>query len=526
MKKIVLILLIILQGSFLHSQANVNISNWPLFDGEQYLAVNPVNQNNIIVSWMQMKSNLKIAIAVKATTDGGVTWSETNVLNNLYNNYTAADPSISFNRYGIAYLCYVSYAGEGTQDSGAVVLRKSTDGGISWGSLIVARDINESSDLAIDRPWVAVDNSMGVNEGIIYITSMPPKWAPSSNQYLHLKYSTNEGSNWSGDIHVSASGYPGFHNSMGVMSVSKNGILYIAYLSLNGTNPSLALAITSNKGISFSRTHAKNWYGLDDSLYQNSYNITTDPQDGQNLNICFVNKINSDPDIYSIRSTNGGINWNSPVRVNKDQINNGIGQDMCWSEWRYGKLGVAYRDRRNFSPGSTSNFDVYISLSSDGGNTFYKEEKVSQSASQFNQYGYRGNDFLGFGLSQNYLNVCWSGYVSGINWDIFFSRNSVTSINTYSNEIPQQYNIYQNYPNPFNPMTTIEYDVPQKANLSIRVYDISGKEVSLLLNSSMNSGKYSVTFDGEGLASGIYFLKMSVNNGRSFIGVRRMVLLK
>ena len=102
------------------------------------------------------------------------------------------------------------------------------------------------------------------------------------------------------------------------------------------------------------------------------------------------------------------------------------------------------------------------------------------------------------------------------------------SVGIHSNngEIPDSYKLSQNYPNPFNPETKIDFDVPEKANVSISVFDITGKEVSILQNGNMNAGKYSVTFYGAGLSSGTYFLKMSVNNGRSFIRVRRMVLLK
>ncbi|MEO8513220.1 MAG: T9SS type A sorting domain-containing protein [Ignavibacteria bacterium] len=75
----------------------------------------------------------------------------------------------------------------------------------------------------------------------------------------------------------------------------------------------------------------------------------------------------------------------------------------------------------------------------------------------------------------------------------------------------------QNYPNPFNPSTIISYTVNDYSNISIRVYDINGKEVKTLVNTFQNTGTYSVNFNASNLSSGIYFYVLRVNNGTNEI---------
>ena len=90
----------------------------------------------------------------------------------------------------------------------------------------------------------------------------------------------------------------------------------------------------------------------------------------------------------------------------------------------------------------------------------------------------------------------------------------------------------QNYPNPFNPVTNIKYEIPKDVNVSIKIYDILGKEV-FSYNEYKKAGSYEVQFDGTNLASGMYFYKLVVgdaslntNKGVLFTDTKKMVLLK
>jgi hypothetical protein len=81
----------------------------------------------------------------------------------------------------------------------------------------------------------------------------------------------------------------------------------------------------------------------------------------------------------------------------------------------------------------------------------------------------------------------------------------------------------QNYPNPFNPSTTISYELPNAGFVSLKIYDITGKEVASLVNINHEAGFFSIKFDASKLSSGIYFYKI---NAGEFTAVKKLVLMK
>lgn len=87
-----------------------------------------------------------------------------------------------------------------------------------------------------------------------------------------------------------------------------------------------------------------------------------------------------------------------------------------------------------------------------------------------------------------------------------------------------QYNLYQNYPNPFNPTTSIEYFLPKQSLVTLKVYDLVGKEVATLVNNdTRKEGLHQVSFDGTNLSSGIYYYKITAGE---FTDIRKMMLVK
>jgi hypothetical protein len=108
--------------------------------------------------------------------------------------------------------------------------------------------------------------------------------------------------------------------------------------------------------------------------------------------------------------------------------------------------------------------------------------------------------------------------------NIFFPGNVVvTSAADAKPGVPTVFALEQNYPNPFNPKTGIRYQVPGISNVEIRVYDVVGREVTVLVNERKTAGRYEVIFDGSGLASGVYFYRMTAGN---FVQTRKLTLLK
>ncbi len=86
-----------------------------------------------------------------------------------------------------------------------------------------------------------------------------------------------------------------------------------------------------------------------------------------------------------------------------------------------------------------------------------------------------------------------------------------------------QYSLSQNYPNPFNPATTINYQLPKDGFVTLKIYDILGKEVASLVNEQRNQGRYSINFDASRLASGVYIYRLQVND---YVSSKKMLLLK
>jgi hypothetical protein len=86
-----------------------------------------------------------------------------------------------------------------------------------------------------------------------------------------------------------------------------------------------------------------------------------------------------------------------------------------------------------------------------------------------------------------------------------------------------EFALNQNYPNPFNPTTTIKYNIPIDANVQLKIYDVLGREISILLNEFQKAGAYTIPFNAEELSSGIYFCRMNSGN---FISSVKMILIK
>ncbi len=91
------------------------------------------------------------------------------------------------------------------------------------------------------------------------------------------------------------------------------------------------------------------------------------------------------------------------------------------------------------------------------------------------------------------------------------------------NLAPLEYHLYQNYPNPFNPSTHIKFTLPEKNMVTIKVFDITGKEVATLLHETKNAGDYSLNFNARNLSSGVYVYQISSGN---FVQAKKMLLLK
>ena len=102
------------------------------------------------------------------------------------------------------------------------------------------------------------------------------------------------------------------------------------------------------------------------------------------------------------------------------------------------------------------------------------------------------------------------------------TSGNISAIN--SNKIlPNQFALFQNYPNPFNPSTIISYEIPKHSFVTLKIFDILGREIATLVNEEKQIGKYSLKFDASNLSSGIYFYRITAGN---FSSVKKMILIK
>jgi len=107
-------------------------------------------------------------------------------------------------------------------------------------------------------------------------------------------------------------------------------------------------------------------------------------------------------------------------------------------------------------------------------------------------------------------------------WDFFNHYISYNNSST-DNEYSICYSLAQNYPNPFNPVTTIQYELPQRSDVQITIYNLVGREVTTLISETQNAGYKSVQWDASGFSSGMYFYQIRAGE---FVQTRKMVLLK
>jgi hypothetical protein len=90
-------------------------------------------------------------------------------------------------------------------------------------------------------------------------------------------------------------------------------------------------------------------------------------------------------------------------------------------------------------------------------------------------------------------------------------------------QVPEEFILYQNYPNPFNPETQIFYGLPRTANVSLEVYDISGRKVLTLFTGKQQAGFHNYTWFAQHLGSGVYILQMQAGN---FTSSKKVILMK
>lgn len=347
--------------------------------------------------------------------------------------------------------------------------------------------------------------------------------------------STNNGNNWSltplnisGLIKISAEGTNIFagtdqlENNRAIYRSTNSGQSWDRVLIISELYKVRAITINGNNiyastgwKIYRSTNNGNNWNETTNSFF--TYSIAVSPL---NPNIIFAAAEVSG--VYI--STNGGANW---TQTALGSINALSLKTIAQNIFAGTETGVylSTNNGANWTQTPLNNRFV-TSLCISGANIFAgTDEGVFLSKNnganwmQKNE-GLSGNIIEGSNLTASANSI----FISNENASTYKrDLSEIISIHKISEIIPEEYQLSQNYPNPFNPSTKINFSLPNKSFVSLKIYNSLGKEISSLVNEVLSSGSYEYNFNAASLPSGAYFYKLDAGN---YSETKLMVLLK
>ncbi len=485
---------------------------------EVSVVLNPLNTNHILVG--ANTDNYYFS------TDGGLNWQH-GVITSSYG--VIGDPCVLVDNNGNYYFFHL------VPGLSRVVCQKSNSPGGNWsnGTFTGVNGTKEN-----DKEWAAINSA----NNYIYLS-----WAqfdehgstnPQDSSEIQLSRSTDGGINWSVPLRIS--------NRNG----NALGGNYSAHAPMPAIGPDNEVYVTwmGPEGLMFDKSvdGGQSWLGSDINVTGFHINwlifnipgvqrapgfpvINCDLSAGAyngNIYICWTDQRSgyNDTDVWIVKSSDGGTSWSTPIRVNDDDP--GKHQFFAWMtiDQATGYLYFVFYDRRNHSNNFT---DVYMAVSQDGGNTF-TNFKISDNPFEPTILDFLG-DYIGVSAANNIVRPVWTR-VDNHQLSIWTALvDNPVAVEDQSIQLaPIDFVLYQNYPNPFNPSTRIKYSIPintklETHNVSLKIYDVLGKEVSILINEDKQSGNYEVEFHAANLPSGIYFYRLQTGN---YVETKSMVLLR
>ena len=148
----------------------------------------------------------------------------------------------------------------------------------------------------------------------------------------------------------------------------------------------------------------------------------------------------------------------------------------------------------------------------------------------WNNSSWAVNSMLDFGIGLGWEPL--SNYSPGGVWMIraqMDDENALETVDGLNNQVPDKFSLSQNYPNPFNPSTRIQFGLSEQANTKLEIYNILGESVQIIIDDGMDAGFYDFNISMNGLASGMYFYRLTAigNNGEQlFSEMRKMILMR
>jgi hypothetical protein len=403
-------------------------------------------------------------------------------------------------------------------------MTRSTDGGVSWsGSVLRGKDI--FSMVTSDDGEVVVGTlGSGTYRSLFGGISWSQSLSGSIGDYVYSLVKSSGGNIYAG---TNDGVYKSIDNAISWAKISDSTFAGSAY----------AVTLTSDGTI---------FAGTQFGVARSADNGQTWQQSGIATSKVYYLAVSSSDELYAgtekdgiFASTNGGATWTNRGVVRNDiQTVNVNSQGHLFA----GVYGGTYRSTNDGASWSTSSFtNSYVySLAFGAGSTVYAGtyNGIFRSTNNGDTWGAAGDSGLAqrFVLSM-YANPLDGKLLAGTYRDgVYRSRQQVAAtpptisgVPPASTEIPTSTQLLQNYPNPFNPSTHFQFAIAKFGFVSLKVYDLLGREVATLLNERKSPGVYNVVWDASSYPSGIYFYRLRVEDGavgEQFSDVKKLLLLK
>jgi hypothetical protein len=477
---------------------------------EPSIAVDPVNPDRIVIGWRQfdnVSSNFRQA-GYGYTSDGGHTWTFPGVIDP---GQFRSDPVLDFDTLGNFY--YNSLGVDNGDNMWCDVYR-ITDGGFEWDEGVYAE--------GGDKQWMRIDRTDGIGSGNIYA-----EWNQSFSVCNNGSFtrSTDNGDSYEDCFPVDGNPF------WGTLAVGPEGELYETGVTYD--YPSGVVVVKSNNAKvpgSDIEWDMKTWVKLDGYLSGwTNINpvgllgqawVDVDKSDGPGHGYVYVlaaveRKSFYDPgDIMFARSTDGGLTWDDPVRVNDDLSFTNIQWMGTMSVAPDGRIDVVWLDTRD-APSNTPDYSaLYYAYSTDHGVSWSANEKISEL---FNPHvGYpnqqKMGDYFDMVSDANGAHLAWANTLNNEE-DVYYTHITppvVTGVEN-SNKTEVSFNL-RNYPNPFNTQTSILYYLPETMHVNLTLYDSYGRMVKVLDNQTGVKGSHNVAVSVIDLEAGIYYARLTAGN--------------
>ena len=391
-------------------------------------------------------------------------------------------------------------------DSNTVL--RTTNGGSEWNTVLSSGYYRLSSVFFVNENtgWCCGGITFPLKSGVIYKT-------------------TNSGVNW--------------FSIYGGGSSSVNRIFFInGNTGFRADNSSLDFS--SSGSVSKTTNGGINWFGGFYGQYEITSVIFKDAITGWAAGYWWSDVLGDSSAVF--KTTDGGVSWLIKFREKGGEISEmSFYNDRLWIAGKDSSILFSSDNGENWIRQSTNGRRKFNSVFFINKNTGWAAgyrypdttniiKSTDGGANWFNLKNIHANTLNSlFFIDENTGWAAGNKYPSETGIILKTITGGLTNLNYNPAQIPQEFRLYQNYPNPFNPVTQLEFIISESGFVSLKVYDLLGKEVAVLVNEKLSPGRYKVEFNarnarqGSNLSSGVYFVRMESGDFRD---IKRMVLIK